>query len=103
MQTLMAARWPGNVRQLKNMIERLVVTHVGELIHNDELPAELTATPPVATAETRTLAEVVEDSEKAAISAALVACDFHREKTAKCLGVSIRTLHYKMGRYGLHG
>lgn len=102
MQTLINARWPGNVRQLKNMIERLVVTHVGELIHNDELPPELTAAPTIAAAESRTLAESVEDAEKAAISAALVACDFHREKTAKCLGVSIRTLHYKMGRYGLH-
>ncbi|MEQ9066722.1 MAG: helix-turn-helix domain-containing protein, partial [Gimesia chilikensis] len=33
---------------------------------------------------------------------ALAACDYHREKTAKLLGVSVRTLHYKMSRYGLH-
>jgi len=48
------------------------------------------------------LAEVTEYAEKDAIQAALAASDFHREQTAKALGVSVRTLHYKMSRYGLH-
>ena len=34
--------------------------------------------------------------------AALAASDFHREHTARRLGISLRTLHYKMNRYGLH-
>ncbi|HBN79742.1 MAG TPA: sigma-54-dependent Fis family transcriptional regulator, partial [Planctomycetaceae bacterium] len=54
------------------------------------------------TATVRTLAEVTEYAEKDAIQAALAASDFHREQTAKALGVSVRTLHYKMSRYGLH-
>ncbi|WP_146369166.1 response regulator transcription factor [Symmachiella macrocystis] len=50
----------------------------------------------------RSLTEVAEDAEKDAIQAALAASDCHREQTAKALGVSVRTLHYKMSRYGLH-
>lgn len=103
MQALMAAPWPGNVRQLRNMIERIVVTHVGELIHHEELPPELTNVATAVATTPRSLTEAVEECEKSTIAAALSACDFHREKTAKSLGVSLRTLHYKMGRYGLHG
>ena len=50
----------------------------------------------------RTLAEVTEGAEKEAIAAALAASDYHREQSAKLLGISVRTLHYKMNRYGLH-
>lgn len=102
MQRLVAAHWPGNVRQLRNVIERVVVTTNGDVIHDNELPAELT--PKVASKlnPARSLAESVEECEREAISCALDECDFHREKTAKRLGISVRTLHYKMGRYGLH-
>jgi len=43
MQTLIAAHWPGNVRQLRNVMERLVVTLMGDVIHDADLPPELTA------------------------------------------------------------
>lgn len=102
MQALRTAPWPGNVRQLRNMVERLVVTHVGQLVHYDELPAELTASDLPTDMKARSLNEAVEECEKATITAALAACDYHREKTAKCLGISLRTLHYKMVRYGLN-
>jgi two-component system NtrC family response regulator len=49
-----------------------------------------------------TLAEAAEAAERSAIQAALREADFHRERAAKLLGVSIRTLHYKMSRYELH-
>ena len=102
MQTLVAAHWPGNVRQLRNMMERLVVTLTGDVIHDTDLPPELTPRAASKSVVARTLAETVEECERSAISIALEDCEFHREKTAKRLGVSVRTLHYKMGRYGLH-
>jgi len=102
MQTLVAAHWPGNVRQLRNMMERLVVTLGGDVIHDTDLPPELTPRAASKSVMARTLAETVEECERSAISIALEGCEFHREKTAKRLGVSVRTLHYKMGRYGLH-
>jgi len=101
MQALVAAHWPGNVRQLRNVMERLVVTLTDDVIHLADLPRELfprTSRP----AAPVTLAESVEDCERNAIISALEACEYHREKTAKRLGISIRTLHYKMSRYSLH-
>ncbi|MCA9133312.1 MAG: sigma-54-dependent Fis family transcriptional regulator, partial [Planctomycetales bacterium] len=102
MQTLVSANWPGNVRQLRNVMERMVVTHTGDVIHDDELPPELRAKLDPASGPLQSLTESVEACEREAISTALAACEFHREKTAKALGISVRTLHYKMGRYGLH-
>ncbi|GAA5506833.1 sigma-54 dependent transcriptional regulator [Novipirellula caenicola] len=102
MQTLVSSNWPGNVRQLRNMIERLVVTHSGDVIHHDELPAELTRAPSPANKSIVPLAEAVEACERETIAAVLNAYDLHRDKTAKALGISVRTLHYKMSRYNLH-
>ncbi len=102
MNALTRAKWPGNVRQLRNVIERLVVTVTGDVITVADLPTELFADSASKSASTQTLAEVTEAAEKEGIRAALAACDFHREQTAKALGISVRTLHYKMNRYGLH-
>ncbi|MFK8114320.1 MAG: sigma-54-dependent transcriptional regulator [Rubripirellula sp.] len=102
MQVLTAASWPGNVRQLRNVMERLVVTVSGQTIEPESLPAELTPAVQAASNSVRTLAEASEAAEKDAIQAALAAADFHREQTAKALAISVRTLHYKMSRYGLH-
>jgi len=101
MQTMVAARWPGNVRQLRNVVERLVVTLTGDVLHDNELPPALTPRTDSKSPPTM-LAQSVEECEREAITVALAACEFHREKTAKRLGISVRTLHYKMGRYGLH-
>ena len=102
MTMLVAAPWPENVGQLQNMMERLVVTLAGDVIHASDLPAELAPRVSSRSAALRTLADVVEECEREAITIALEACKFHREKTAQRPGVSVRTLHYKMGRYGLH-
>lgn len=102
MRILVAAPWPGNVRQLRNMMERMVVTLNGSEIRACDLPPELAPRANSKSVIPRTLAEAVEECEREAISTALEACEFHREKTARYLGVSVRTLHYKMGRYGLH-
>ncbi|EMI27739.1 MULTISPECIES: sigma-54-dependent transcriptional regulator [Rhodopirellula] len=104
MRVLVGAQWPGNVRQLRNLVERLVVTHTGDVIDSNELPADLQPATTDRGAKTlpASLSEAVENCEREMISTVLAECDFHRENTAKRLGVSVRTLHYKMGRYGLH-
>ncbi|HUY34511.1 MAG TPA: sigma-54 dependent transcriptional regulator [Pirellulales bacterium] len=98
MRVLCDHPWPGNVRQLRNCIERLVVTVEGPSIHGEDLPAELFVT---ARREVATLEEAVADAEKEAILAALDKCGQHRERTAQLLGISVRTLHYKMNRHEL--
>jgi two-component system NtrC family response regulator len=98
-RVLVGHSWPGNVRQLRNLIERLVVTVDGNVIHEDDLPAEIQTESHRAS---NTLQAAVEEAEKTAVAAALADCDNHRERTARLLDVSVRTLHYKMRRYGLH-
>jgi two-component system NtrC family response regulator len=90
--------WPGNVRQLRNLMERLVVTVEGPVIHAEDLPDELRARPQQSIL---TLETAVQAAEKAAIVSALAQCNQHRERTARMLDISVRTLHYKMNRYCL--
>lgn len=102
MKVLIAAAWPGNVRQLRNVVERLVITCEESIIQESMLPNELKKVARINTKMPNSLADAVDECEKATIQAALDACNLHRENTAKTLGISVRTLHYKMGRYGLH-
>ena len=99
MRSLTSRAWPGNIRQLKNFVERLVVTIPAETILLPDLPEETGTQSDVPTG---TLAEAVEEAEREAIMAALAKCGYHREQTAKLLEISVRSLHYKMSRYGLH-
>jgi two-component system NtrC family response regulator len=115
MRALCEYSWPGNVRQLKNCMERLVVTVESDTIHLEDLPSEMRgprpAHPPLeqtwpghfrsTTSTPVTLDEAVAEAEKAAILAALAQCNHHRERTAQLLGISVRTLHYKMNRHSL--
>jgi two-component system NtrC family response regulator len=102
MEILTNAPWPGNIRQLRNLVERLVVTHNGEMIQEQDIPRDLAPSTQSTTTLPGSLNEAVEAFEKETIAAFLNANGMHREKTAKALGVSVRTLHYKMSRYGLH-
>jgi two-component system NtrC family response regulator len=99
--------WPGNVRQLRNCMEMLAVTTRDVFIGLEDLGKEIReyrpeAPPSVpASADRRTLAMRVAEVERQAILDALAQCDQHRERAAALLEVSVRTLHYKMKRYGL--
>jgi two-component system NtrC family response regulator len=97
-QTLCQHNWPGNIRQLRNVVERLVVTVGDDIIHDEDLPSDVRNE---ARNAGRTLQAAVEEVEKLTIADALRDCDNHRERTAKMLNVSLRTLQYKIKRYGL--
>jgi two-component system NtrC family response regulator len=99
MRILMDYSWPGNVRQLRNCIDRLVAMAEGPVIHAGDLPKELSAPSPRPSA--LNLETAVQEAEKAAILAALALCNNHRERTAQLLGISPRTLRYKLNRYSL--
>lgn len=102
---LTAAQWPGNVRQLGNTMERLVVMARGDLIaredahkalHAHEQPAPTCDPAP----EPRTLQEVVEQAEREALHQAL-RCSANTRAAAQLLGVNQSTVVRKARRYGL--
>ena len=103
MQRLRAHDWPGNVRELDNVIQRaLVLLGEGKDIGPDELFFEPGRTArPLAEApadDPQTLQESVADRESSAIFAALQAECGHRGRAAERLGISPRTLRYKLSR-----
>jgi DNA-binding NtrC family response regulator len=88
---LMAYNWPGNVRELENTMERLAIL-CEETIEPDDLPITSTgAAHPV----------LFKDIERKAIEEALRDNGGNRTKTAKQLGIGLRTLQYRLKEYGL--
>ena len=93
--------WPGNVRQLRNVMERLVVLNTGREIGPDDLPQEISqATPSRGSVVIRVGASLA-DAEREMIRATLAAQDGNRAQTAKILGIGRKTLYRKMEEYGI--
>jgi len=91
--------WKGNVRELENSIERAVVLTDRDALEPGDFARAPRPTPHAPT--TGTLSDAVEVAETQAITDVLRAVDGNRREAAKRLGVSLRTLFYKMSRYGL--
>ena len=92
--------WPGNIRELRNALERAALLSGGELILPEHLPAkvrqsEQTAAPSPEPVDAERLGEI----ERQAIFQALRNHDFNRTETAKALGISRRALLYKLQRF----
>jgi two-component system response regulator AtoC len=101
-QALTAYAWPGNIRELKNVIERALVfgTSKGEVLGMEDLPDNVRASlagPSLAASRLHSL----EDIEKEAIIATLEATHYKITKAAEILGISRKTLLDKRKRYGL--
>jgi DNA-binding NtrC family response regulator len=114
---LRAYHWPGNVRQLRNCLERAVILANNGMITVSELPPEVVrapflAPPPPNTATTTTTATPAEalpatgplslrEVERQQILAALEQTGWHRGKTAELLGISPSTLYRRLRDYNL--
>jgi DNA-binding NtrC family response regulator len=115
---LRAYSWPGNVRQLKNCLERAVILSNNGRITLSELPPEVTrpAIAPIASAVVPTSGEApapaaaavapstpgsLREVERQQILAALEQTGWHRGKTAEILGISPSTLYRRLRDYDL--
>ena len=92
--------FPGNIRELENMIEQAVALSGGGMISVDDvLPAPVG--PKRVGGAGRALSDVVDAAERGAIEVALRECDGSREKAAELLGISPTTLWRKMTRLAI--
>ncbi|MEK6694231.1 MAG: sigma-54 dependent transcriptional regulator [Nitrospirota bacterium] len=93
--------WPGNIRELRNVIERLVVTVREKVIQPVHLPLEVQASREEARTMVVTLGTALEEIEREVIQRTLAEVTNHREKAAALLGISARALQYKIKEYGI--
>lgn len=106
MDALSQYDYPGNIRELENIIERAVVLTRDETLMRQDLPLHLTridekeATEPWETS-TLPLAQRLEQIEKRIIESSLLKNRFHQSKTAEELGISESGLRYKMQTLGI--
>ena len=105
-QNLMLYDWPGNVRELENVLGRAMIsmrpqeTVIG-LEHLPLLPYDKTGATIPLQVQTQPLEKTREDAERTAIVRALHETNGNRTRAAALLGISMRGLFYKMGKYGL--
>ena len=115
MQAMRLFPWPGNIRQLENVLLRTLAATDGPLIQVSDLPSEivissesgtaLNAGPEVTAREEfvfdRPLGEMIEDFTRRVIQSALDQTDGNRTRAAEILGMGRTALLYRMKQLGL--
>jgi two-component system response regulator HydG len=104
MDRLLKYEWPGNVRELMNAVERGVVLSRSEYLDEKELPLDLNDMPPGVETSVKDgiPAELpLEEVEKATILKTLETAGGNKSEAARRLGITRRTLHKKLKKYGV--
>ena len=109
-QALMSYDWPGNIRELRNAVERMLVLDIDGLLDVDDLPEDIAALSAeegdghgfdAATGADTLIGKPLVDVEKYYVQRTLELTDGKREEAAKMLGIGERTLYRKIKEYGL--
>ncbi len=101
--------YPGNVRQLESAIERAILLCENDTITTEDLPPEMLAAPKTSS-QSGAIDEYFklppdgvnfEDVEKSLIAQAMERTDYNITKSAKLLGLTFRTLQYRLEKFGI--
>jgi two-component system, NtrC family, response regulator HydG len=104
MDALRAHHWPGNVRQLRNVIERSVIVSNRRLIGKRDLPEDFQGVARVESGYIKVkIGSPLDMIEREAIFQTIKFTNGNRARAAKVLGVSSRTLYNKLQRYATEG
>jgi two-component system response regulator HydG len=106
MDQLLRYRWPGNVRELMNVVERAVVLARGDYLEEKDLPLPQGGEPVSERvgpeqAEGPAADLPLDEVEKRTVLKTLEAAKGNKSETARRLGITRRTLHKKLKKYGL--
>jgi two-component system response regulator PilR (NtrC family) len=111
MEALISYHYPGNVRELENIVERAVTLENERWIQKESLPGWLlnpdsdrnpVATSLVVPAEGLDLEGYLSDFEKDILQQTLALTNGHRTEAARLLGISFRSLRYKLDKYSMN-
>ena len=95
MKSMLAYDWPGNIRELRNSLERAVVLSEGEMITLHDLPDKL-RTIDVEGIPTSSLRQALDDYEREYIRRSMTESKGNKEATAERLGIDLATLYRKL-------
>jgi len=106
MKVLEGYSWPGNVRQLRNVIEKMVVLASSPRLTIEDVPLEvlegenaLREDPPVAVLPPKNILQTLDDTQRDRVLAMLEACHNNKSMAADKLGISRRTLYRKLAEW----
>jgi len=98
---LTSYHWPGNVREVANVMERAVVVCDSQVVHAHHLPPTLQTAEASGTVQTSTLRDSMEAFEKDALLDSLKSARGNRAKAARLLGTTERIFDYRVRKYGI--
>jgi Nif-specific regulatory protein len=98
MVLLAAYDWPGNVREMENLIERLVIMVDGDEIDPSLLPAFMRGLEPE---QTKEHVSRIEEMERKEVLSALERNGWNQTRTAAELGITLRQMGYRVRKFGL--
>jgi len=106
LQMFTAYNWPGNVREMRNTLERAVIVCQGPVVEKKHLPPNFGTAMPTAAAAADDPGTVrlgvgttVEEAERQLIMKTLDATHNNKTRAAEILGISLKTLHNKLKEY----
>jgi len=101
-QAIRSYHWPGNLRELRNVIERSVIVAKGSRIRKEDLPASVLSPPSRLKGDAGVefpVGTTVDEAERSLILKTLDATGQNKTKAAEILGISLKTLHNKLKKY----
>jgi len=108
-EALTGYRWPGNIRELENVVERAVALSTGDLLLRDSLPAEVTGAAAAAPGDrprlpaAMDLEQHLEEERRRYMTAALDQAGGVQTRAAERLGMTFRSFRYFAKKFGLTG
>jgi DNA-binding NtrC family response regulator len=101
MERLTRYEWPGNIRELRNLIERLQILHEGDEIRVDDLPSEFASREETTAEVPETPLVSLQEVERRHVGRVLGACRWNKAQAARVLSIDIKTLNKKIKDFGL--
>lgn len=101
MKAIMHYDWPGNIRELRNLIERVVILSPIDIVSLDVLPARIAEARPSGNSITITIGTSLDSAEKEIILRTLAFAGNNKSRTSTILGLSRKALYDKLKKFGM--